>query len=1054
LDTGKYGFEAGVVSAAKEADEASFAVQRLSPEPEGAQYDPELERLCRIAASVGAERRRSAPLSFTALVIAFLFAEDKVSRWFQNYVGSRKINQAEIFASKRVGPNTRHLHLKRADSGELPVATPLYSVSVKYVLREAANIAREFSHRLLTPGHVMAAYAFRTPSDHRDQVRGWGFDERDWQPAVLAALQEFYPETSWERLRTSVRAAPRLGPLVGRYTADDPTAPPRDLIGVEDEAAAFARILAASAIKPPLAVGVFGEWGSGKTFFMRRIFENVEQLTQRAAKDPKRGPFYPDIVQIRFNAWHYIETNLWASLVEYIFTELDRWLLQKSDNERARADLVFDRLATAQQLKLDALEDVVSRRAERRSAELRAERARREYEEALARAVAVGPSAYGRAMLAHFLQQDPQRNQELEEIGNALGIRKAQESAAQVSEVLEQARSEAGRARLVMQSGIAKLGTVPWILSVILVLLGFPIVAAALKQFAGDLLNLQSVKSIHDAVAAVGGLTAGVAALAGMLVRQASAVLGKIDNFDRALQQEIERQTVTLDRTDLAKRKVEAEAELKKRKQAMESAERALADADARLAAARQDFESATARSRLNAFIRAKATDGDYAKHLGIIAAIRRDFGQLATLMGAVNDAREEREEHQRLATQAKARVGRFLKWLTSTEDVQLTASEVRSLFSLLEVEDAIELFEGASDQLQQHLEGTSKELNAVLEQLREAQSSPPPKFSRIILYIDDLDRCPKEIVVAVLQAVHLLLSFPLFIVVVAVDARWVSRALREQFPKLLSETGMFADGANGNAAVGAGASSHDYLEKIFQIPYWVRPIEAGIARRYVMSIAAEDMRAPIESGDGSQRREPAGPGEPIETTQAPQQAAPITRQSDGQSDKTQRASTEEREELATSLTLTDWEVQTLELFASFVGSTPRRLIRFVNVYRLIKTSLPVAMRDQLVGEHGESEDYRALICQLSIVTGAPHVAAPYFSVLETLKPEESLSRLVKALKENKLVMESTDSHVLLDVLQALDSVDDSAEADNVRIEHLQRFATIASRYSFTARPH
>ena len=45
--------------------------------------------------------------------------------------------------------------------------------------------------------------------------------------------------------------------------------------------------------------------------------------------------------------------------------------------------------------------------------------------------------------------------------------------------------------------------------------------------------------------------------------------------------------------------------------------------------------------------------------------------------------------------------------------------------------------------------------------------------------------------VVQVLQAVHLLLSFPLFTVVVAVDARWISRALREQFPKRLAETGI-----------------------------------------------------------------------------------------------------------------------------------------------------------------------------------------------------------------------------------------------------------------------
>ena len=51
------------------------------------------------------------------------------------------------------------------------------------------------------------------------------------------------------------------------------------------------------------------------------------------------------------------------------------------------------------------------------------------------------------------------------------------------------------------------------------------------------------------------------------------------------------------------------------------------------------------------------------------------------------------------------------------------------------------------------------------------------------------------------------------------------------------------ADTTNGSAIAGAGASSHDYLEKIFQIPYWVRPIEPGAARRYVSSISAADIR-------------------------------------------------------------------------------------------------------------------------------------------------------------------------------------------------------------------
>src|SRR5262249_36483259 len=141
--------------------------------------------------------------------------------------------------------------------------------------------------------------------------------------------------------------------------------------------------------------------------------------------------FHNEIVQIRFNAWHYIETNLWASLVEYIFTELDRWLLAKADNSRPKADLVFNRLATAQQLKLDALESVVTRRAEKRSAEIRAERARREYEEARARAAAVGADTYARAVLATFLSND-EFKEKANQIGAALGAPELADSAGQV----------------------------------------------------------------------------------------------------------------------------------------------------------------------------------------------------------------------------------------------------------------------------------------------------------------------------------------------------------------------------------------------------------------------------------------------------------------------------------------------------------------------------------------------------------------------------------------------------------------------------------------------
>jgi hypothetical protein len=107
------------------------------------------------------------------------------------------------------------------------------------------------------------------------------------------------------------------------------------------------------------------------------------------------------------------------------------------------------------------------------------------------------------------------------------------------------------------------------------------------------------------------------------------------------------------------------------------------------------------------------------------------------------------------------------------------------------------------------------------LEALREAM-----QFRRIVLYIDDLDRCEPSKVVEVLQAVNMLLSFRLFVVIVAVDARWLSRSLETKYRELFGSVENDGPPINENSrstspnddAIGR-ATPIDYLEKIFQIP-------------------------------------------------------------------------------------------------------------------------------------------------------------------------------------------------------------------------------------------
>jgi Cdc6-like AAA superfamily ATPase len=75
----------------------------------------------------------------------------------------------------------------------------------------------------------------------------------------------------------------------------------------------------------------------------------------------------------------------------------------------------------------------------------------------------------------------------------------------------------------------------------------------------------------------------------------------------------------------------------------------------------------------------------------------------------------------------------------------------------------------------------------------------------RILVTIDDLDRCEPEKAVEVLEAVNLLLNFDSFIVCLGIDARVVTRAVEEHYKGLLGP---------------AGASGYEYLDKVVQIPF------------------------------------------------------------------------------------------------------------------------------------------------------------------------------------------------------------------------------------------
>jgi predicted KAP-like P-loop ATPase len=95
----------------------------------------------------------------------------------------------------------------------------------------------------------------------------------------------------------------------------------------------------AKEVIPPLAIGLFGDWGSGKSFFMDSMQAAAKLISDRAKKT-SNSKFCAEVVAIKFNAWHYADTNLWASLVSHILESLAKHVSPLETPEDQQSKLV------------------------------------------------------------------------------------------------------------------------------------------------------------------------------------------------------------------------------------------------------------------------------------------------------------------------------------------------------------------------------------------------------------------------------------------------------------------------------------------------------------------------------------------------------------------------------------------------------------------------------------------------------------------------------------------------------------------------------------------
>ncbi|MFD5090468.1 P-loop NTPase fold protein [Amycolatopsis thailandensis] len=339
--------------------------------------------------------------------------------------------------------------------------------------------------------------------------------------------------------------------------------------------------------------------------------------------------------------------------------------------------------------------------------------------------------------------------------------------------------------------------------------------------------------------------------------------------------------------------------------------------------------------------------------HNAILAAAGAVVALGAVLTPALTTARAALAPMKSTLDKLRSDVGKRAERFEA--EVRETEERLRRLDAAARLGDLIEEaktgrygdYQGVFARVREDLADLSADLVDARKEWLLAGAKGEPPLERIVLYIDDLDRCPPSKVIEVLAAVHLLLALPAFVVVVAVDPRWLRRCLDQHHEEL------FGTGEAGQA---------EYLDKIFQIVFALRPLGAAADELI-------DALMPIEG------REPATAGRGVE----PEDGLVFE---SGEGDGPEEFLVEDKTP-PTFYNMRPDRLRLTEVERDFVHvlrkrlNTPREIRKLVNLYRLVRIGIPDAELARFVGG-----PYRAVLVLLTLLVADPGAARSTFIAL------------------------------------------------------------------------
>jgi hypothetical protein len=745
----------------------------------------------------------------------------------------------------------------------------------------------------------------------------------------------------------------------------------RDRLGVREDVETLTAVMLAKDVTPPLAIGLFGDWGTGKSFFMKSMRAASDRFRKA---DPQGKNFCREVVPIEFNAWHYVDTNLWASLVSHILERLDAYVTPQTTPEQEQAQLE-KQLGEAQGIVAETkaqkqrADEVMSQR-QGDLEKLKKQRQEKEIELADLRADDIKT----------LVGKDPTIEKDIKESLDQLGVPKTLKTFSELSQAATEAHTVAGRAAALVTAIVTGKNRRLLFVLMPVVLFGIPALVAILEHR----------HAIDNVVAKVGAVLTQLVALAAsvtaILRRAVSTVKTNLSRLDEARQKVEKLIADKRSKPDPDEIKLEEEIIGLKRKEDEVSAR--LSSAAARVAELEERIKVLSEGRSLARFLAERTRSEDYRKHLGLISTIRQDLDALSA----------------RLAVSASAGMRRV---------------------------------------------------------------------DRIVLYIDDLDRCPADKVMDILQAVHLLLAYPLFVVVVGVDPRWLVRSLRARYSAFKED--------NDVTSVGEDlwiTTPQNYLEKIFQVTFSLRPM----GREGYGSLVGDLLSPTLAQPDGKRLNgtpsKAGGSGTapvpdpqskiptkdaaasasasetPRPTADGRVEAAPIdpsagapkpdTRADSSNGGQDQSASEDAVVIHEDALGIRAWESDFAKALFRFVP-TPRATKRFANMYRILKAPIRRERLDAFEGTRELPGSFQVPMLLLAVLIRSPQGVARLFAGLQ--KHAESELDPTEALRDLSLLKLDLDDRELQADLKPIVSQSSFPRGHEIYRHWLPRVA----RFSFEA---